>query len=359
LSTSIYLETANASGGETKSNVGITFKEPYKPDLKPDPDPRPDGPIEHDSGAVVLASGEKYTDVLTASVLANELDTSLLLTQKENISENTVKEIKRLNAKMIIVIGGTDSVSKSIEDKLSQYEVRRLGGLNRYSTSVKIAEEVRRLTGTDSKAVLVSGVDFPDIISISSFASLNKEPILITETSKLTKETADVISKWNISEITIGGGYRSVSKNIEADIKLSKVSRMGGIDRYETARIISENVRKLTGNTEDMVLVDGTNFPDGICINSLANLFKAPILLTKPESLHKTVVDEVENYGIQYAMIGGGYQSVTRNTESELRVENIERIYGDNRYDTAVKISQRYSNKTRPLGINQRAEWKN
>jgi cell wall-associated protease len=355
------MKIADASGGTAKSKMGITFTNPYKPGEDPSGGDDTDvgGSVNHDSGAIVLASGEKYTDVLTASVLANELDTSLLLTKKDAISQNTLDEIDRLSAKMVVVIGGTDSVSNSVVSKISKYKVIRLAGHDRYETSIRIAEEVRRLTGNFYEATIVSGINFPDIISISTFSSLKGQPILITEPEKLTKTTADAISNWNISDITICGGYDSVSKSIQGNLKAKKVSRMGGADRYETAKIVAKKVRQLTGNEKDMILVDGTNFPDGICINSLATLFKSPILLTTPDSLHKIIADEVKILSIQYTMIGGGYKSVSQKVQSELKVKNIERVFGSDRYETAVKISQRHSNKILPLGVNFRAQWKN
>ncbi|MDR0879258.1 MAG: cell wall-binding repeat-containing protein [Clostridioides sp.] len=361
LFTSVYVKCVDAGGAVAKSKVGITFKNPYRPGEDPSGGDDTDvgGSINHESGAIVLASGEKYTDVLTASVLANELETSLLLTKKNATPGNTLDEIDRLKAKMVVVVGGTDSVSNSVASKLSKYKVVRLAGHDRYDTSIRIAEEVRRLTGNLTEATLVSGVNFPDIISISTFSSLKGQPILITDPEKITKTTADAISDWKISNITIGGGYNSVSKNIENNLKAKKVNRMGGANRYETAKIISEKVTQLTGNKKDMILVDGTNFPDGICINSLATLFKAPILLTTPDSLHKIVAEEVKKKDIQYTLIGGGYKSVSQKVQSELKVKNVERVFGSDRYETAVKISQRYSNKTLPLGVDFKASWKN
>lgn len=60
---------------------------------------------------VILASGDKYTDVLTATVLGNEKKCPILLTDKNKVSDNTLKEIDRLNADKIIISGGPQSVS--------------------------------------------------------------------------------------------------------------------------------------------------------------------------------------------------------------------------------------------------------
>lgn len=40
-------------------------------------------------------------------------------------------------------------------------------------------------------------------------------------------------------------------------------------------------------------------------------------------------------------LIGGGYNSVSKEIEDNLKVDKKERVAGQNRYETAVKISQR------------------
>jgi putative cell wall-binding protein len=42
-------------------------------------------------------------------------------------------------------------------------------------------------------------------------------------------------------------------------------------------------------------------------------------------------------------LICGGYNSVSKDIEDKLQVSNKERIAGQNRYETAVKISQKLS----------------
>lgn len=45
----------------------------------------------------VLANGKEFTDVLTATVLANELDCPILLTETNSISRETMDELNRRN----------------------------------------------------------------------------------------------------------------------------------------------------------------------------------------------------------------------------------------------------------------------
>ena len=310
-----------------------------------DPGPNPPAP----SKTVILASGEKYTDVLTATVLGNEKDAPILLSQKDKVDDKTLAEIKRLKTEDIIISGGTDSISDKVVDQLKDYKVMRVSGQDRFETAEKIGNEVRK-TGNEDGAILVDGTNFPDVITMSSLASHKRVPILLTEPQKLTNTTKDTIKSWGVNDVTLGGGYNSVSKDIENNLGVSKVSRFGGEDRYETAELIGAEVRKVIGNSSDMVLVDGTNFPDGITINSLASNFKSPIMLTEPDTLNKITCDKISEWSIENILIGGGYDSVSKKIEDNLAVNKKERIAGVDRYETAVKISQRLTEGKRAFG---------
>ena len=304
-------------------------------------------------GSVILASGEKYTDVLTATVLGNEKGSPILLTEKDNIDENTLSEIKRLKVNEVIIAGGESSVSNNVVEQLKDYKVRRVAGEDRYETAIKVGDEVRSITGNLDAAMLVDGTNFPDVITISSLASKQRVPILITTPENLTSATKETINEWSLRNVTIGGSYNSVSKNIEDGLEVNNVKRLGGTDRYETASIIGEEIRSLAENKDDMILVDGTDFPDGITINSIASRYSAPIMLTTPENLTKITGDKVRQWTIKNVLIGGGLNSVSQSIEDGLNVGKIERVAGADRYDTAVKISKRLYDPDTHLGGNE------
>ncbi len=325
------------------SDVGITFEGSNEENTGGGGDQIPS------TSSVVLVSGEKYTDILTSTVLAHEKNASILLTQKNSIGQSTMDEINRLKANEIIIVGGEASVSKKVEDiindysenKKTNYIITRLAGIDRYETAVKVGDEVRKNTNILGDSVLVDGTNFPDIIPLSTYAAQRRIPILLTKPEEINPITYETMYKWDISNVTIGGGYNSVSKSIEKNLEDFDKKRLAGSDRYETAAVIGEETRKLTKNKTDLVLVNGTDFPDGITINPLAAANGAPILLTDPNKLTDTTRSKIKDWKIENLIIGGGYNSVSKEIQSKLSSLNIERIYGVDRYETAVKISQR------------------
>nr|WP_314494787.1 cell wall-binding repeat-containing protein [uncultured Peptostreptococcus sp.] len=296
---------------------------------------------------VILASGYKYTDVLTATVLGNEKKCPILLTSLDEVSDNTMKEIKRLGVDEVIISGGPASVSEKVVSQLKKagYNVRRIAGKDRYETAEKIGDEVRLTSNNKNEVILVDGTNFPDVITLSTLANQKRVPILLTQPKALNSVTNRLLGAWRIDKVTIGGEKTSVSKNVEDIVKAKTkaVDRIGGATRYETAYKVADQVRRLTNNEKDLILVDGTKFPDGITISSLAAKFKAPILLTKPDKLHPVTETAVSQWGIENLLIGGGYNSVSKNIEDTIRIKNKERVAGSDRYNTAVEISKRYT----------------
>lgn len=146
---------------------------------------------------VVLASGQDFPDALCASPLAKKYNAPILLTHKDSIDDKTMQEIKRLSPKNAYIVGGTGAISGSVQDKLSGMAITcvRLGGKDRYETSLKVAQS---LTNVNS-VFIVSGENFPDAISAASIASIKNSPIILASRFSLPAE----IQKYaNSSSIT-------------------------------------------------------------------------------------------------------------------------------------------------------------
>ncbi|MDR1773313.1 MAG: cell wall-binding repeat-containing protein [Clostridioides sp.] len=333
-----------ANGGAGGSKASIEFKN----DAKKDPDE--EGVSGGEFKTVILGCGERYTDVLAGSVLANERQCQILLTKTESIDNVTMNEIKRIDPDEIIVLGGPEAVSRNVVNKLKAYKVTRLGGEDRYETAKIIGEQVRKISGNKKAVNLVVGTNFPDAMTISPLAIQNRTPILLTPTDDLEGYTTKALKDWDINKVTIAGRYEAVSQNVEHNLRkylgISKVDRIGGEDRYETAAEISKKVTEITRNTSKSVVVRGDDFPDALTITSLAALNNSGILLTQTDNLNDFTKNILRLNKTSKVIIGGGLSAVSKQVENEIRKmpSSIERIGGEDRYETAVKISQRFDN---------------
>lgn len=121
----------------------------------------------------------------------------------------------------------------------------------------------------------------------------------------------------------------------------AETDRISGDDRYKTAVAVSQK----GWNTSDYaVLARGDNFADALCAGPLAQKYGGPILLTQPNQLNSDTLTELQRLGVKHLFITGGLGAVSKSVEDALQasgIATIERINGDDRYETSVKIAEK------------------
>ncbi len=119
-----------------------------------------------------------------------------------------------------------------------------------------------------------------------------------------------------------------------------KVSRISGVNRYQTSVEVSQSGWPL--GAETVVLARGDNFADALAGVPLAHYLNAPILLTSSSQIGASVLDEIRRLDAETVFILGGTAAISSAVETALINEglSVERISGDNRYDTAAQIAR-------------------
>ncbi len=243
------------------------------------------------SNIVLLASGEKYTDELTATVLANKLGAPIMLTRKDAVPAEVKAEINRLGATKVILIGGNASISEKLEKELANYTVERIGGPDRYDTAILVGNQVRNLTASKTEAILVDGTNFPDAIAMTSMGVEEDMPILLTKPGQLPASTAKTIEDWNLTKVTIGGGSKSVSETVANEVKkFAEVNRIAGADRYETSVLVAEQVYV---KPKHVVIASGEVFPDAIVGAPYAAKKGYPIVLSRSNNISDVAMEYI------------------------------------------------------------------
>jgi len=130
------------------------------------------------------------------------------------------------------------------------------------------------------------------------------------------------------------------------DLAFSRVERVAGGDRYETALEVSRN----TFPAADVaVIVSGQQFPDALSAAPLAGAYRAPVLLVKPTSLPSGLLDELDRLGVERIIVVGGTSAVSEATVAQLRSNgyaDITRIAGSDRYHTSTLVARAVGKKT-------------
>jgi putative cell wall-binding protein len=224
------------------------------------------------SGAdtVILTSGEDWPDAVVSSALAGAKNCPILLTEKDRLTEQTSDLIDKLHAKNAVLSGGTGALSDTIKAALisngmKEENIIRIGGDSRSQTAEKIGREVMTSGGTDT-CFICPGTDFPDALSVSSYAYANKTPILLAqEDGTLSADTLAMAESFK--KIYLIGGEAVLSSQAETQLAGCSPIRLAGSDRYLTnAKII----HTLYGDSLPCLAVaNGNRFPDALVGSSL------------------------------------------------------------------------------------------
>lgn len=118
------------------------------------------------------------------------------------------------------------------------------------------------------------------------------------------------------------------------------VQRICGDDRYATAIEVSKN--GWANGSEYAVLANGQNFPDALSAAPLAKKYNAPILLNPDSDLDSRVENELQRLGVKQIFIIGGPSVISDTIKNKLEGLNIKttRLWGQNRYETSIKIAE-------------------
>jgi len=118
--------------------------------------------------------------------------------------------------------------------------------------------------------------------------------------------------------------------------------RIFGESRIETAIRISLSEYNRTERVMNVVLANGWSFPDALAGGPLAYMLDAPILLTKGgAALEREIIDRINTEQTIYIL--GGESVISKEMFDWLKVAGceVERISGNDRYETAVAIARK------------------
>ncbi|RDW22207.1 hypothetical protein CWR48_00435 [Oceanobacillus arenosus] len=263
---------------------------------------------------VILTRGDNFADALAGVPLASKLDAPMLLTpSNKQLYAQTLREIKRLRASNVIILGGEVAVKKAVAEELKKegINVRRISGNSRADTAALIASEVSP-EGID-KVVIANGYDFPDALSIAAYAAKAGMPILLTESKKLPISTKAAIGKLKAKQTIVVGGKLVVNESLMK--QLPNAVRISGQDRYKT----NIEIAKYFGITnKHMYVATGKNYADALTGAVLAAKNNSAILL-----VHQTIPEitstYIKNQALERLTIFGGNVAIKAEQENQLK----------------------------------------
>ena len=122
---------------------------------------------------------------------------------------------------------------------------------------------------------------------------------------------------------------------------VENVTRIAGKDRIGTSLEIS---KAMFNESDNVVLASGFNFADALSAGQLAAALNAPLILSD-ENMDDMVKEEIANLKPKNMYIVGGENALGSNIEGSVKSAvndiNIERLKGNNRYETSVKVMEK------------------
>lgn len=166
---------------------------------------------------VFLASASNWPDALGATVPAAASDAPVLTTWTNRLSDHVLTSLDALGADEIIVLGGPAAISPDVVRALESfgYDIERVAGDDRFSTSVALARWTAANTPIDTDEVaFATGLTYTDALVGGPYAAPRGMPLLLTEPLDIDRADPalrDWLEGQPLEHVTIVGSPGDVS----------------------------------------------------------------------------------------------------------------------------------------------------
>ena len=236
--------------------------------------------------SIILASGSDWPDSLVGSTLSRRTNAPMLLTNPASLTPVTRSTIAARRPSRILVLGGEGAISSDTASAAASatgrptgsVTIQRFAGNDRFETAAQIAHFLG--IPTTGRIKVVSGENFPDALSVGSFAGASGTPILMTKRGSIPTATVEFLETHNaaIRHIDIIGGTGVIDERVRAELsRYGTVRRIAGPNRFRTNL---EVIRTYSGTgTLSPLVVNAEAYPDALSAAALGSLTGRPVIL--------------------------------------------------------------------------------
>ena len=270
----------------------------------------------------------------------------------------------------------------------SEPHIYRFAAADRVGTAVQAALRTKK-SHWGNTVIIANTEVFADALAATPLADVLDAPVLLNNPgNSLSGQVASFLEQRPqfTNAIVLGGtdvfGAGMVNGLVGTG-EIDNVNRIAGTNRYQTAielavatlaadQLLPQEEREIDLQNANIFMADGTNFPDALAAGAAAAEHNGVVLLTKgAQGLDSQTFSAITlgNYGQQLGQlwqefadnssvitVGGPAAAGTAAGYLSDPVEADLDIIGSDRYDTAVKLAERffdfddiYNNKDRPL----------
>lgn len=171
----------------------------------------------------IIATAFGFADALSISPYAASQAAPVFLTDSNNeLSKETLAELKAGGFENFIIVGGTGVVSPNVDSALDGIgTVERLGGADRYKTSALIAAWCIESDVADfswSGCAFATGRDYPDALVGGVLQGANDSVLLLIDEGR-TEEAFSSLSAREMTQAYLLGGTGAVPEGVENSLR--------------------------------------------------------------------------------------------------------------------------------------------
>jgi len=172
--------------------------------------------------------------------------------------------------------------------------------------------------------------------------------LLLVRRNSIPSEIAAELTRLNPMRIVVIGGAGAINEAVFGKLKgyagEGGITRLGGIDRYETART---TVREhwTDGSASLVYVASGQNFPDALSAAAAAGTQDAPVITLNGSEAHLDAATAalIKSLGATEIIVAGGAAVVSDGIVNDLAaisgVTTVRRLFGTDRYATSAAIN--------------------
>ncbi|MFZ7089162.1 cell wall-binding repeat-containing protein [Curtobacterium sp. RRHDQ10] len=192
----------------------------YATSLAIDTDAFPASSTTASAAEVFLATGRGFPDALAAGPAAIHLDAPIMLvdgtvppTSEQRAFLSGVHDVDLVGGTTVI----TDTVAADVGRAVPSAAVHRLGGDDRFATSVAINQHA--FGSETDRAYLATGTGFADALSGGPLAGADDAPLYLTTQTCVPDVVLDDLARVNPNVVTLLGGPTVISEDVLDDLQ--------------------------------------------------------------------------------------------------------------------------------------------
>jgi Tol biopolymer transport system component len=254
---------------------------------------------------VVLSRDDQFADALSGSALAERFGGPLLLTRSTGLNPAVRAEISRVlgapnsqYVKTVYLLGGEQALSPAVFNavKAMGYNVQRIGGADRFATSVAVADKITN-GNAPQRIFVATGENFADALSAGAAAFqpipnvgygsgtvvvLTNDKAMPPATAAYLNRTAHTGSATSVPVYAIGGQADTALRTIGFSTGGAKeFTPVWGSDRYATSLLVAQD---FFDGPAKVGFATGLNWTDALSGGALMGHLNGPLLLTDPKA---------------------------------------------------------------------------